>query len=581
MLASTTLYDLCRNRAETRPETTAFGFLSEGDITADITYQGLDAAARVIAAGLRPLAQPGDRALLLYEPGLDFITAFYGCLYAGLIPAPVPPPNTRKTGQAVARIAAIAASAGTSLLLSTSGLLARLAVPLGADSGAHATAITPLATDRLTADPDDWRPPRPRPEDAAYLQFSSGSTGAPKGTVITHSAALHNLDQISRTLRLDPEQALVSWLPMHHDTGLVAGALTPLYDGFPAWLMSPLEFIQRPASWLSAISKLSATGTVAPDFGYELCARRVNERQRADLDLSGLRLALSGAEPIRPTTIERFSRTFEPCGFRTTAFFPCYGLAEATLLVSGGPADTGAQTLVCDTEALARHDVVPVPPGAPGSRTLVACGPVVPGVDLVIVDPATARPCPPGRVGEIWLSGPNVGSGYYNDPERTAETFGATLAEAPERTYLRTGDLGFLHDGLLYITGRIKDVLIVDGRNLYAQDLELTIRESDPALDTHACAVFPIDDGTREEIVAVVEVDPDDGMSEDRLAKIVREAVGAEHGVQLGRVLALRPGSIPLTSSGKVQRFACRDAVLDGTFDSARTTALTRVQEEV
>ncbi|CAM3926337.1 fatty acyl-AMP ligase [Nocardiopsis rhodophaea] len=581
MLAATTLYDLCRNRAESRPDTTAFGFLSEGDITADLTYQGLDAAARAIAAALRPLARPGDRALLLYEPGLDFVTAFYGCLYAGVIPAPVPPPSTRKSGQAVARITAIAASAGTSLMLSTSGRLARLAVPLGTDSATHATGITPVPTDRMNADPGDWRPPRPRPEDTAYLQFSSGSTGAPKGTVITHSAALHNLDQISRTLRLDSEQSLVSWLPMHHDTGLVAGALSPLYDAFPSWLMSPLEFMQRPASWLSAISKLSATGTVAPDFGYELCARRVNERQRADLDLSSLRLALSGAEPVRPATLERFAQTFEPCGFRRNAFLPCYGLAEATLLVSGGPADTGARTLVCDAEALARHDVVPVPPGTSGSRALVACGRAVPGVDLAIVDPATARRCPPGRVGEIWLSGPNVGGGYFNDPERTAATFGARLAEGPKRTYLRTGDLGFCHDGQLYITGRIKDVLIVDGRNLYAQDLELTVRQSHPALGTHACAVFPVDDGTREEIVAVIEVDPEAPMSEDRLTKTVREAVSAEHGVQLGRVLGLRPGSIPLTSSGKVQRFACRDAVLDGTFDSAPATELSRVQEEV
>ncbi|MBB6171865.1 acyl-CoA synthetase (AMP-forming)/AMP-acid ligase II [Nocardiopsis mwathae] len=582
MPASTTLYDLCRDRAETRPDSTAFTFLHGGEAAADLTYRGLDDAARGIAAGLAPLARPGDRALLLYEPGLDFLAAFYGCLYAGLIPAPVPPPNARKATQALARLMAIAASAEATLLLSTGGLLARLAAALGTDgaTGPAALGITPVATDLLTADPADWRPPRPTPDDPAYLQFSSGSTGQPKGTVITHSAALHNLDQISRTCGLGPEHGLVSWLPMHHDTGLVAGALVPLHDGFPVWLMSPLEFLQRPAAWLSAISRLPVTGTVAPDFGYELCVRRVNERQRADLDLSGLRLALSGAEPVRPATIEAFTQAFEPCGFRSTAFLPCYGLAEATLLVSGGPAETGVRTLGCDAEALAHNDVVPAA-GAPGARTLVACGQVVHGVEAVIVDPESTTPCPPGRVGEIWLDGPNVGSGYYNDPERTAETFGAVLAGTPGRTYLRTGDLGFLHEGLLYITGRIKDVLIVDGRNLYSQDLELTIRESHPALDAHKCAVFPVDDGTREEIVAVVEADPDDGPDEDRLAKTVREAVGAEHGVQLDRVLAVRPGSIPLTASGKVQRFACRDAVLDGTLDAARITPPAPAPEEV
>ncbi|WPP34292.1 non-ribosomal peptide synthetase [Streptomyces sp. CL7] len=563
-----TFIETLRRRAETTPHRLALEFeLSETEVRA-LDYAELDRGARAVAALIQQHADRGDRVLLLHQPGPDYVTAFFGCLYSGAIAVPVYPPLGTN---GLERVRAIAADSGAVLALVDTVTLAAID-----ERGGRPDLSAPLVwatTDDAVTAPEDWRDPRALPDDLAFLQYTSGSTGTPKGVMLSHANLVHNSATIGRALGLDENDRAVSWLPPYHDMGLIGGILQPVHTGFPCTLLSPMTFLHQPMRWLHALSRTRATITAAPDFAYAEVLRRAVPGDHDGLDLSALRHALVGAEPVRRTTLDAFAEAFHRDGFRRSAFYPCYGLAEATLFVTGR-ADPAAEPT---TLRLRRPDMddgraVEAEPGEPAVE-LTACGWAHHQDLVLIVDPATGEPRPPGAVGEIWVSGPTVARGYWNLPDRTAESFAAEARGHRGRTFLRTGDLGFRHGTELYVTGRIKDLIIVRGRNLYPSDIEMTAERAHPFLHPGRGAALAVDDGTTEQVVLVHEVVR--GFREEDgplVAAAVREAVAAEHGLALADVVLVRTGKIPRTSSGKVRRSECRTRWLAGTFRRVGTT---------
>jgi acyl-CoA synthetase (AMP-forming)/AMP-acid ligase II len=573
-----TLVDACRRRAVCDSDRRGYTFLADGvDSAHELSFGELDSRARAVAAAIAEHVQPGARALLHYPSGLDFVVAFFGCLYAGVTAVPMAQIDGASAGgPLLARCRAIAESAAPDLLLSVRSSLERLDPQQRRLAGLD--GLEALATDAV----DDawaarWRMPEIDGDTIAYLQYSSGSTGVPKGVMLTHRSVLHNLASIRDLCGVGRNSAGALWLPMFHDMGLVAGVLMPVHSGGHMKLMSPMSFLKRPHRWLAALSEPGAI-SAAPNFAYELCAQRVSDRQLAELDLSGWGCAIVGAERVRPATLERFARRFAASGFRSEAFAPCYGLAESTLLVTGGPLGRRPTVRPVALEALARHDVAPATDGET-SVALAGCGSPRPGMRVVVVDPGTLRPMPPGRVGEICISGESLGIGYFGAPESTAQAFGVELEGIPG-SFLRTGDLGALADGELFVTGRCKELIIIDGSNHYPPDLEATAEAAHPAIRRGSCAVVAVDDGDRERVVVLAELtgrairdaarggDTVDGDAE--VTGALRRALSSGHGVALDDVVLLRPGSLPVTSSGKLQRVACRSRYLAGQFEDRR-----------
>ncbi|HKH46547.1 MAG TPA: amino acid adenylation domain-containing protein [Thermoanaerobaculia bacterium] len=549
-----TLPGLLRLRAGERPERDAFIFLADGeDEGARFTWAELDRRARAIALALTESLAPGDRALLLYPPGLEFIAAFFGCLYAGVIAVPAYPP--RPNDRAQTRLRAIARDAEPRAALTASAILA----------GVQASPALPeLAAARWIATEElagvDMELPEPDAESVAFLQYTSGSTATPKGVMVTHANLLHNEQMIGDAFAQDEDSVVVGWLPLYHDMGLIGNVLQPLHAGARCVLMAPVAFLQKPLRWLAAISHYRATTSGGPNFAYDLCVRRIGAEDRQDLDLSSWRLAFNGAEPVRAETLERFAAAFAPSGFRREAFYPCYGLAEATLFVSGGAADRAPRTTEVE------------------ERRLVSCGHAWGEQRIAIVDPEAGVELAPGRTGEIWITGPSVARGYWQNPEATQRDFRARLAKPapspwgegwgegdrinPEGPFLRTGDLGALRDGELYVTGRIKDLVILRGRNHYPQDLELTAERSHPDLRPGCGAAFAAEIGGEERLVVVQEVERQRRGDFEELAAAIRRAIAEEHEVQAHEVVLVRAGTVPKTSSGKIQRRLCRELYL-------------------
>ena len=568
------LVDLLRTRAESTPERRAYTFLLDGETkAASLTYRELDRRARAIAVGLRNAAEPGDCALLLFPPGLDYIAGFLGCLYAGVIAVPVYPPRLNRPDS---RLEAITADARPAVALTTPGLAAMLAGRLPDQLA---------ALDWLTFEGDlpepgrSWRDPDAGPSTLAFLQYTSGSTAMPRGVMVTHGNLLHNLGAIHVNFGFNPDDHFVSWLPPYHDMGLIGGILEPLYGGFPSTLMSPMDFLQRPARWLEALSRHGGTVGGGPNFAFDLCVSRMRPEQQAALDLSRWAVAFNGAEPVRPTTLERFVAAFEPAGFRPRAFRPCYGLAEGTLMVSGGLRGTLPCSIALATGELSHHRLVPVSSPEEDARHIAGCGRLIRDTRVVIVDPETGRPCASDRPGEIWAAGPSVAKGYWNRPGETAHTFGGRLEPSGDGPFLRTGDLGFLRGGELYITGRLKDLIIIDGRNHYPQDIEAAAEGSHPAVRAGCCAAFALE-GDKERVVVVAEVDhrwrqPVDPVE---MAQAIRRAVQAGHDLPVHEALLVQHGTVPKTTSGKTQRRLCRELYLEGRLTpwaapSSRATA--------
>jgi len=546
-------------RAKSSPERVAYTFLRDGEIeSGSLTFADLRVRALAVASRLASLGATGDRAILLYPQGLEFIVAFFGCLYAGVIAVPANVPSRKKGPEVLRRITV---DSGARWVLSTGTLLEQL----GEDARADSTLSTMTWIDTETSLDAAVDPPVPvpaNPNEIALLQYTSGSTGWPRGVAVTHANLVANQREIERAFGHTESAIGVSWLPMFHDMGL-GTVLQSVWFGGRCVLMSPQGFLQNPTRWLRAISEYRATASGGPDFAYDLCARRIGTDEREGLDLTSWRVAYNGSEPVRAATLERFAEAFGACGFRRETFHPVYGLAEATLFVSSARADEPPFIQSFSGRGL---EVGRGEPAVPGDtqRNLVSCGHTWPGTDLAIVNPDTREELGAGRIGEIWVRGPSVAVGYWGKPEETETTFRAVNAEG-DGPFLRTGDLGFVHEGHLFVTGRHKDLIIVRGRNHYPQDIEASVSACHPALVPLGCAAFSVDGAEGEMLVVVQEVARSALRTLDaaEVIRAIRRAISEDHALQTHAVVLVKPSTLPRTSSGKVRHGACRQAFLD------------------
>jgi acyl-CoA synthetase (AMP-forming)/AMP-acid ligase II len=566
-----TLVNLLRDRAQTQPHKIAYVFLSDGDTeSGKLTYGELEDRAKAIAARIQSMGiPPGSRALVVYPytAGLEFIAAFFGCLYAGVIAVTDNPPRERSGLQLQER----ATAADARIFLTTQALLDRFDAQRSRDPDwdSFFTARPWLATDSLPIeDGKDWCEPSVDGETLAFFQYTSGSTGTPKGVMVTHSNILHNSEIIRQSFGHTTESQGVVWLPLYHDMGLVGGVVQPLYVGFPVTLMSPVALVRQPMGWLRAVSRYRATTSGGPNFAYDLLCRTTSQ-QREGLDLSNWQVAFSGAEPVRAETLARFADEFAPYGFRREAFYPCYGMAEATLFVSGGSKVAEPVVRYADGAALEENRVCFVAPESVGARAIVGCGKAWLDAEIAIIDPETHRRCLPEQVGEIWTSGSGIGRGYWNQPEETARTFRAHTADTGEGPFLRTGDLGFVWEGELFITGRLKDLMILWGRNHYPQHLEHTVENAHPSLRSNCSAAFSVDVEGEERLVIVSEVERSAlrSVSVDDTIGAIRQAIAEHHMAEVWAIVLLKTGTIPKTTSGKIQRRTCRSQFLAGSLE--------------
>lgn len=580
---ATHLVDLLRHLACHQPFDVAYTFLIDGETEeATLTYGELDRQARRIAVELTEAGLPDERVLLLYPPGLEFITALFGCFYAGVVAIPVYPPRMNRM---MARIEAVADDARAAAALTTEAVLRRVATMEKDTLGLK--EFRWIVTDRIAPGGERrWRAPAIGKNTLAMLQYTSGSTGTPKGVMLTHGNLLHNMKLIAHAFDFPRDGCGAFWLPNYHDMGLIGGILQPLHQGCPNVLMSPVAFLQKPLRWLQAITRYRVFVSGGPNFAYDLCVDRIPPESREGLDLSSWRIAFNGAEPVRAETIERFSEAYSPHGFRREAFYPCYGLAEATLIVSGGRATDPPKVISVESRPLESRQVVPSNGRLGEVRRLVACGRMLPDELVRIVDPDTGQLCPEGRIGEIWVHGPSVAQGYWCRVEETNATFRARPCGSEEGPFLRTGDLGFWQNGELYVSGRIKDLIIIDGRNHFPQDIERSVEEAHPAVQRGGTAAFSIDVEGQEQLVIVAEVNrhyrngaaenaerrPSESAAE-AILRAIRGVVAQQHDLSVHDIVLLRPGSIPKTSSGKIQRHACRAGYLAETLSVWRSIA--------
>jgi acyl-CoA synthetase (AMP-forming)/AMP-acid ligase II len=552
-----TMVDILRHRAAEQADQRAYTFLADGDADEDsVTYGELDRQSRAIGTRLQSFGASGERVLLLLPPGLQYVAAFFGCLYADAVAVPAYPPRQNNN---LVRLQSVARDARAIFGITTGPILRRLESQTVEET---LRTVTWFVIDEIEEDLcTQWKEPGLRRDSLALIQYTSGSTATPKGVMVSHGNLLENSAMIHRRFGHRPDSRGVIWLPPYHDMGLIGGVIQPLYGGFPVTLMSPVAFLMRPIRWLQAVSRTRATTSGGPNFAYDLCVRKVSAEQRSALDLSCWRVAFNGSERVHSDTLERFAAAFAECGFRREAFHPCYGLAEATLFVSGGP---GLSPRLCKVQsnALQHHRVVPAN-GQQDATSLVACGEPAAELQAVIVDPDRFTRCPPDQVGEIWLSGASVALGYWNRPEETRMTFRAYTSDTGEGPFLRTGDLGFFLDGHLVVAGRLKDLIILAGRNHYPQDIERTVEQAHPALRPGGCAAFSVDRAGEEQLMVMVEIEPrkthtGDSLNEAGVVQSVCRAVAEHHGVRVHKVFLLRPNSIPKTTSGKIRRQACR-----------------------
>ncbi|KAB8330057.1 type I polyketide synthase [Scytonema tolypothrichoides VB-61278] len=561
-----TIVDVLRNRALRQQDQRAYTFLQDGEReSSTLSYGELDRISKAIAAQLQSIGATGQRALLLYPSGLEFIAAFCGCLYAGVVAVPAYPP---RANQKMSRLEAIVADAQAQVILTTEALLSNIKSRVAQNP--ELAALPCLATDNIDENQaESWQETPLYGSTLAFLQYTSGSTGTPKGVMVSHENLMHNEKIIQYGMQHTEKTIFVGWLPLFHDMGLIGNMLQPLYLGIPCILMSPEAFLQKPFRWLQAISRYKATTSGGPNFAYDLCVNKITDEQRASLDLSSWQVAFNGAEPVRAETMARFAEAFADCGFRPEAFYPCYGMAETTLIVSGGSVSAQPILQNVQKQALEQNRVVPALRQNDDSQTLVGSGQCLPELEIVIANPQTMEPCQPNEVGEIWVSGASVTQGYWNRKEQTEQTFRAQLRDTKAGLFLRTGDLGFLQGGELFVTGRLKDIIIIRGRNYYPQDIELTVEQSHPALRSNSGAAFSVDIAGEEKLVVAQEVERSylRKLNANEVITSIRRAVAEQHDLEVYAVLLLKTVSLPKTSSGKVQRSACRAKFLAGTLD--------------
>ncbi|WP_393086452.1 fatty acyl-AMP ligase [Streptomyces sp. LN704] len=562
------LVDLLTAHASRQPDRTAYRYLVTGDCDGeiqDISYGRLAERSRAVAAWLQERGLAGSRAMLLYPPGLEFMSGYLGCLSAGVVAVPgVPPQGRSQNHRALLRTKRLIADADAKVILGGRDVMAALAGM--AEHLPELAGITCVATEDI---PDEaagsWREPDLTADSVAFLQYTSGSTSAPRGVMVTHANLLDNERVITERMGHTPEvieeyghELFVSWLPVYHDMGLIGPVLNAVYLGVTATFFSPLHFLQRPERWPKAVSHYRAHTSGGPNFAYELCLKHATPELLDGLDLSRWRVAFNGAEPVRAATLRRFTETFAAAGLRREALYPCYGLAEATLIVTGGSVQA-PPTLVESPET--------GPHAGAADAAAVGSGRTGPGTTVVIADPERQEELPEGEVGEIWVAGAGVAKGYWRNALATRQTFRATLKDH-EGHFLRTGDLGFLRDGELFVTGRLKDLLVIGGRNHYPQDLELSAETSHWSLRPGCTAAFSVDAGEEagEQPVVVAETAPEALGESEKIVGLIRGAIGEAHGLPVRDVVLVRPGTIPKTSSGKIQRRATRTAYLEGTL---------------
>jgi acyl-CoA synthetase (AMP-forming)/AMP-acid ligase II len=561
----TSLADLLRYRAASQPRDRAYVVLSDrGSEVADITFAELDRRAAMLAGRLAARAAPGERALLLCPTGIEFIVGLFGCIAAGVVAVPMMLPRRQSARDASAGIVADCAP--------------RLALaPRALIDGGRGDLLSRITGDFEWLAVDDAVPAATAPEvrhvpaadDVALLQYTSGSTSMPKGVIVSHANLMANLAMIKTAFGNTRQSTCVTWVPLYHDMGLVINVLQSLYVGSLCVLITPVAFIQRPLNWLRAISDYRAEVAGAPNFGFDVCVARYRAEQAQGIDLSCWRLASNGAEPVRAETIRRFSETFAPHGFAASSMYPAYGMAEATVLTSAGSRGAGPVMRTLSRDGLQQHRAVAAHDGG-DAQIVVGCGRALAGERIAIVDPAKCTRLVADRVGEVWVAGPNLSRGYWRNPEATAAMFGARISGEPDEGWLRTGDLGFLDaTGELFITGRIKEIMIIRGANHYPQDIEATVQNCHPALRRHGGAAFTIREGDEpEKLVVVQEVErtarnrivPDETIGQ------IREAIVSEHEIVPHQITLLRPGALPKTTSGKIQRALSRQLWLAGSL---------------
>ena len=580
------LIELLQYRAAHQPDKQAYIFLDDSlKQTSSVTYHELEQKVLAIASVLQREELYGERALLLYNPGMEYIAAFFGCLYAGVIPVPAYPPESRN----LTRLQSIMTNAEPAICLSSTSIIRSMIhfqdqpddtlfftchSQTDNNLAAGLYNLRWMATDLADLSvASQWSEPDVKSGSLAFLQYTSGSTSDPKGVMVTHGNLLHNSKLIKNSFGIDADSQLVSWLPPYHDMGLIGGILQPLFAGATVTLMSPFSFLKRPVNWLKTITDCSGKGYVvsaAPDFGYNLCVSKVREDQLDGLDLRNWRVASSGAEPVRPETLERFKRKFSVCGFGDHVFFPVYGLAEATLLASAGKV-ASAPVIRNFNETLIKQNKVSELQAdfIFNSTQLVGCGSNMPGQELLIVNPDTCMPSDPSNIGEIWLRGPSVAKGYWNNAEATHNSFQSFVSlpnDTKKGPYFRTGDLGFIVKGDLFITGRLKDLIIIRGQNHYPQDIELSVMESDEALRPDCGAAFTVDRNGEEQLVIVQEVKREflRKIDSDETFSAIIRAVSGNHKIQVSSIVLIEPSTIPKTTSGKLQRNSCKMHYLNG-----------------
>lgn len=575
------LVDLLRYRAETIPNEIVYTFLSDGEgHPQTITYAELDQQAKAIAANLQKRLAPGERAILIYPPGLALIAAFFGCLYAGVVAVPTYPPESIKY---IDKLNHIFESSKPKIVLSTTEfalqfnklkllklidriplaniLLKQLTAKTIHSSSWNIIEFPWLTTDTITNDVgQQWRDPNINGEQIAFLQYTSGSTASPKGVILLHRNLLHNLHISNQGFSFNADDSFATWLPPYHDMGLIGSILEPLFLGTPCFAISPVHFLQKPLRWLQLISKYKVTVSGGPNFAYDYCAKKVASEQKAQLDLSHWQIAFNGAEPIRVKTMERFYEAFRECGFKKESFYPCYGLAEATLFVSGSVRNQGFKTCHVDSHELRNKVLKLTNKNDPHSRTFVSCG--KPMQKIVIVNPETHKICQENEVGEIWINSPSVGQGYW-DKESKEIFYARPLDDKNDTTYLRTGDLGFIYNNELYITGRFKDMIILYGTNYFPQDIEHTVADCHPLIRSGSCAAFAIVSDKEEHLVVVCELKP---LSLDKeilssICQVIYNAIMLHHEIRTHKIILVPAKILSKTTSGKIRRRHVKELV--------------------
>ena len=558
------LVDVLQWRAQTMPDKIAFTFLKDGlEEEQSITFKEIDQRARSIAIELRKKHQQGDIALLLYPQSIEHMCALWGCFYAGIYAVPLYLPQNNRAYQ---RIKSIQIDCAANIILSDADSFKRMQKRL--DNMSEIEQLDWFITDEINTQTNHWQKPDLAGNSLAYLQYTSGSTGSPKGVMVSHGNLMYNLADMDASWGHSTESVLVSWLPIFHDMGLIVGFLQGIYNGFRTIFYSPSAFAQRPYTWLKAITDYKATHTGGPNSAYTMCVEKIPAEQKKQLDLSSLKFMFNGSEPVRSDTLQQFSSAFEECGFKKTMHLPCYGLAEATLKVSTHRPGENYIEWDLDPSALEKNQLTDAKDKR-FSQNFVSSGNTILNTSVKIVDPVSLNTCAPNSVGEIWIKGPTVALGYFNKPEDTREIFQAYTNDTNDGPYLRTGDLGFMKGEELFIAGRLKDLIIIRGRNCYPQDIEEIVEKSHSALAPNAGAAFSFEDNDEEKLVVVHSVRRSHikNIDPSPIFESIRKAISSEFSMKVHSIELLMPTSVPRTTSGKIQRRACKRAYLDKKLD--------------